>query len=331
LKNQQGHEVIERTWDMDRIVGHISALGLWRGPVRVEPLVGGLTNLNFTVRDADATYVARVSFDMPAHDLYQPFVATVMTATARAGISPRLHYLDDSVAIMDFLPGGALRLGSFAEPAVLCAAIRLLRRLHGLGNALPGPLRFCFPPQKVRRYYAFLEDCGNREVAEAIPEFEALCRAIEVQIPPFSPTLVHMDLLPQNFVYDAEGSLKLIDWDYSGIGHPLADLASMVMNGDIARPDWPEVLSYYLGRPADLSETRLFSLFCVIVSLMEYLWAPVQKLVSHLPGDAVAASMASTYGDYTPSFEGYSELNLVRFRRALDDHQSIYGVLELKV
>jgi len=326
--NDKDLGLIQRSWGIDQIVRHIAALDLWRGPVRIEPMVGGLTNHNFIVRDAGTVYVARVSFDMPAHDLYQPFVATVMNAAANAGISPRLHYQDDALTIMDFLPGGALRPDSFADASVLEAAIDLLKRLHGLGSNLPGPLRFCYPPQKVRRYYAFLDQAGSREAADAIPEFEALCTAIEAHTPPFVPTFVHMDLLPQNFVFDEHGILRLIDWDYGGVGHPMADLASMTINGDIARSDWQRVVSHYLGKPAGFQEMKLFSLFCVVVSLMEYLWASVQKLVSHLPGDTVAASMAATYGDYAPSFEGYCELNLDRFRRGLDEYRETYGPLE---
>ncbi|MCT8332016.1 choline/ethanolamine kinase family protein [Albidovulum sediminis] len=326
--NDKDLGLIQRSWGIDQIVRHIAALDLWRGPVRIEPMVGGLTNHNFIVRDAGTVYVARVSFDMPAHDLYQPFVATVMNAAANAGISPRLHYQDDALTIMDFLPGGALRPDSFADASVLEAAIDLLKRLHGLGSNLPGPLRFCYPPQKVRRYYAFLDQAGSREAADAIPEFEALCTAIEAHTTPFVPTFVHMDLSPQNFVFDEHGILRLIDWDYGGVGHPMADLASMTINGDIARSDWQRVVSHYLGKPAGFQEMKLFSLFCVVVSLMEYLWASVQKLVSHLPGDTVAASMAATYGDYAPSFEGYCELNLDRFRRGLDEYRETYGPLE---
>ncbi|MGE3875256.1 MAG: phosphotransferase family protein, partial [Parvibaculaceae bacterium] len=242
--------------------------------------------------------------------------------------SPRLYLVDGPLAVMDFLPGGALRSESFADNAVAEAAADLLRRLHGLGSSLPGPVRFNYPFQKVRRYYAFLKDAGTGKATAAVPEFESLCAGIEAQVPPFIPTFVHMDLLPQNFVYDADGALKLIDWDHGGIGHPLADLASMTVNGDILRPRWQALLSRYLGRTAHREDMKLFSLFCVVVSLMEYLWAPVQELVSHLPGDAVTASMASTYGAYAPTYEGYSELNLDRFRTVLDEHRRIFGPIE---
>lgn len=319
--------MIEKAWSTEKVMGHIASLDLWHGPVQIEPLIGGLTNLNFTVRDNRGAYVVRVSFDMPVHDIYQTHVATAMIAAAKAGISPRLHHVDGALAVMDFLPGGALRAESFADHAVGEAAVDLLRRLHSLGSRLPGPLRFSYPFQKVERYCAFLRESKSKAAA-GTAEFESLSRAIEAQVPPFIPTFVHTDLLPQNFVYDADGALRLIDWDHGGIGHPLADLASMTVNGDIPRPRWQALLSRYLSRIATPEDMKLFSLFCVVVSLMEYLWAPVQELVSHLPGDAVAASMASTYGAYAPTYEGYSELNLNRFRTVLDEHKRIFGPIE---
>ncbi|MBK8770246.1 MAG: phosphotransferase [Rhizobiales bacterium] len=321
--------MIEKTWGTDRVMAHIASLDLWRGTPRVEPLIGGLTNLNFTVRDDAGVYVTRVAFDNPVHDIYQSHVATAMAAAAAAGISPRLHYMNGAITVMDFAPGGALRAGLFSDPALLTASVHLLKRLHALGSNLPGPLRYSYPFQKVSRYCAFLKSAGSRIAAE-IPEYEGLCQAIEVQVPPFIPTIAHTDVLPQNFVRDSDGSLKLIDWDYSGIGHPMADLASMAVNGDIPRAQWDDILFAYSGQAPDAAEKKLFSLFCVIVSLMEYLWAPVQEIVSDLPQDTVAASMASTYGAYAPSYEGYSELNGGRFRTVLAEHVDIFGAIEIR-
>lgn len=319
--------MIEKTWETDRIMAHIASLGLWHGRPRVELLVGGLTNLNFSVRDDRGAFVARVAFDNPVHDIYQSHVATVSVAAANAGISPRLYHMDGAITIMDFLPGGALQTGAFSDQKLLAAGVDLLKRLHGLGSNLPGPLRYSYPFQKVSRYCAFLKKSGSRIAAE-IPEYERLCRAIEAQIPPFLPTITHTDVLPQNFVRDADGTLMLIDWDYSGIGHPMGDLASMAVNGDIPRQSWDDILSAYCGRAPDHHEKKLFSLFCVVVSLMEYLWAPVQDIVSDLPQVTVAASMASNYGAYAPSYEGYSVLNHGRFRAALAEHIQIFGAIE---
>lgn len=319
--------MVEKTWHTDRIKAHIAALGLWDRAPTIEPLIGGLTNLNFIVRDGTAAYVARVAFDNPVHDIYQSHVATAATAAARAGISPRLRYMDSAITVMDFLPGGALRAGDFADQHLLASGIGLLKKLHELGSNLPGPLRYSYPFQKVSRYCSFLRNANSRMTAE-ISEYEELCRLLEQRIPPFIPVIAHTDVLPQNFVRDANGALKLIDWDYSGIGHPLADLASMAVNGDIPRPQWGDMQRIYSGRIPRRDEQELFSVFCVVVSLMEYLWGPVQEIVSDLPQDTVAASMTSTYGDYAPSYEGYSALNKGRFKAVLAEHTRNFGPIE---
>jgi len=319
--------VVEKTWSSDRIMAHIASLDLWRGTPRVEVLVGGLTNLNFTVTDDGSTFVARVAFDNLVHDIYQSHVATAMVAAANAGISPRLHYMDSAITVMDYMPGGALRAGMFSDQALLTAGVNLLKQLHGLGSNLPGPLRYSYPFQKVGRYCAFLKAEASR-IAPEVPEYERLCRSIEAQIPPFIPVITHTDVLPQNFVRDEAGALMLIDWDYSGVGHPIADLASMAVNGDIPRERWDDMLGIYSGRTPDAAERKLFSLFCVVVSLMEYLWAPVQEIASDLPKETVAASMSSTYSALTPSYEGYSALNQSRFRSILADHTKNFGPIE---
>ena len=47
----------------------VQALGLWRGKVDLQPLSGGITNVNYLVEDVGRRYVVRVGDDIPIHQV----------------------------------------------------------------------------------------------------------------------------------------------------------------------------------------------------------------------------------------------------------------------
>ena len=54
-----------RMTPQDRIL----RLPIWCGNVRIEPLGGGITNLNFVVQDATRRAVVRIGDDIPVHQI----------------------------------------------------------------------------------------------------------------------------------------------------------------------------------------------------------------------------------------------------------------------
>ena len=51
----------------DNSVDRIAGLPCWSNPVSIEPLSGGMTNLNYRVVDGDQAYVVRLGEDDPVH------------------------------------------------------------------------------------------------------------------------------------------------------------------------------------------------------------------------------------------------------------------------
>ena len=316
--------VLDRNWTSGQVAEHISQLPIWRGKARIAPLVGGLTNLNFLVEDDIGKFVTRIGFDNDAHDIYQPNVVSALRAAAGAGISPAVVYVSGALSVTEFMPGGTLNVATFESHETIREAVFLLKHLHSMGSNIPGPMRYSYPFQKIVRGCDLLLKSGAED-AVRIVELDSLSRTIETHVPAFLPSFVHTDLLPQNFVRDAAGALKLIDWDYAGIGLPLADLASLAANCEIPRSSWDFLFALYADREPTPGERKLFSFLSIVQALTEYLWGRVQEITSDLSEDAVAASMAVSYSDFAPTYEGYCAANFKRFETALAEHVSAFG------
>ena len=64
-----------------------ASLPLWTGPVEPEALAGGMTNLNFVVRDAGRRYLVRIGGDIPEHGVLRRFeLAAARAASGDSGL-----------------------------------------------------------------------------------------------------------------------------------------------------------------------------------------------------------------------------------------------------
>ena len=81
----------------------IRALSFWQGDISVEPLGGGLTNINYVVEDSRAKYVVRLGEDIPQLHIMRFNELAASRAAHAAGISPKVVFAKDGLMILDFI------------------------------------------------------------------------------------------------------------------------------------------------------------------------------------------------------------------------------------
>ena len=108
-------------------------------------------------------------------------------------------------------------------------------------------------------------------------------RTLVRRIAPFRPVLCHNDLLPANLIDDGQ-RLWLIDWEYSGAGHPLFDLAHASTAAGLTLEQQRALLEAYPGcsSMANLAELQIFR---VVALLRESLWSTIQTVASDIEFD----------------------------------------------
>ena len=84
----------------------IRALPCWHGPITLEPLKGGLSNVSFrVVENGGRKAVARVGEDFPFHHVSRQREAATSRAAHAAGLSPGVIYDEPGLLVLEFIDG----------------------------------------------------------------------------------------------------------------------------------------------------------------------------------------------------------------------------------
>ena len=105
----------------------ISKLDCWRSKVDIEPLGGGMTNVNFKVTDNDKQYVVRLGNDDPVHLISRSNELASNKAAFEAGVSPELVYHEAGVMVVRFIEGKVFQEADIRDEVNLVRIIELLR------------------------------------------------------------------------------------------------------------------------------------------------------------------------------------------------------------
>jgi hypothetical protein len=119
----------------------IAALPVWQGRPEIEPVAAGRTNRNFTVRDGNRCYFARVGAEIPQHGISRASERRCAMLAAAAGIAPQVIFAEDGIMITALVAGETLDIASAQDPQMLACIAGLLRRLHAIprpAGLLPG-------------------------------------------------------------------------------------------------------------------------------------------------------------------------------------------------
>ena len=96
---------VESTKEIERV----RALPCWQGSVTIEPLSGGLSNLNFIVTDGSKRFVVRmVGGDEPLHCVMRFNELAGLKAANAIGITPGIVYDEPGLMVIDHIDGKTL-------------------------------------------------------------------------------------------------------------------------------------------------------------------------------------------------------------------------------
>lgn len=172
----------------------------------------------------------------------------VLRAVAAAGLGPDCLAADAGrgTLLTGWLPGRAWTVPDLREPAKLQRAAVLLRQVHGLPAAGP-ELDLAAAIDR----YAALGGAPAAVPARTARELLARCLAsagAEAGGAANRPCLCHGDPTPGNFIAGTDGTLRLIDWEYAGLGPPAFDLAGLAVGAGLDPSGDDLLLGAWAGR-----------------------------------------------------------------------------------
>ncbi len=282
-----------------------AGLPCWSGPVEPEPLTGGITNINFVVRDGALRYFVRIGEDIPIHGVLRFNEVAATRAAERAGVSPALIYTEPGVIVNHFIEGRTLEAADLRAPERLEPVVALVRRVHHeMPKSLRGPALFFWVFHVIPDYAATLREDGSPRVP-LLNDLLERAEKMEQAVGPIDVVFGHNDLLAGNFIDDGE-RLWLVDWDYAGFNSPLFDLANLASNNSFTSADEDRLLEDYFETPANDELRRKLSAMKCASLLRESMWSMVSEIHLDIDVDYVA----------------YTTENLERFERAYADFKA---------
>jgi thiamine kinase-like enzyme len=275
---------VPATPDPDAIIRRV-----WPGrAVAWEPLGGGITNHNFKVTVDGESFVLRVGGkDTTSLGIDRDAEHAAARMAAQIGVGPEVTAFvePEGYLVTRFIAGEPIPIERMRGPATTAAVARTLRRIHD-GPAIPG--RFD-AHRVVEVYRATAEEHGVR-IPDDFERSKATADRIWAARGPQPEVPCHNDLLNANFLWEPgagaadAGAIRIVDWEYAGMGDRFFDLANFSVNHGFEPEQDDALLAAYLGtaRPQDLAALRLMRFMS---DFREAMWGVVQQGISELDFD----------------------------------------------
>ncbi len=177
-----------------------------------------------------------------------------------------------------YIPGAPVEVARMQEPETIRRVAVALRAVH---NGPPLPRRFS-PFEVVEEYRSATFARGG-----AVPPSYAWARQLARQIQlargaaPDRPC--HNDLLNANFIDDGS-RIRIVDWEYAGMGDPFFDLANLAVNHAFGDDEHRALLLAYAGRVRE-EDLRALHLMRFMSDYREAMWGVIQTVISSLDVD----------------------------------------------
>lgn len=273
-------------------LGHIrdevAALSLWNGRPSFEPLPGGISNLSFLATDRAGKFVVRLTRDFPFHNVYREREVAVARAAHAAGFAPEVVHAEPGMMISRYVEARPL-----TPPDVEANIGRIVKLLLRFHRELEVPGDYVFDVFAVNRGYI-----GQLSGDARCNEWAALNDRLEDMQVTTTPVFAHHDLLAGNILDDGN-RLWLIDFEYSGRGSALFDLANLSSNSGFSGEQSSELLRAYFGSTAHARPHRALEAASL---LREALWSLVSAQHIH---------------ECDVDYIGYADTNFARLREVV--------------
>jgi thiamine kinase-like enzyme len=273
---------------------------VWPGrAVELEPLGGGITNRNFLVEVDGERFVLRIGGkDTALLGIDRRVEYEASRVAAALGVGPDVVDFaePEGFLVTRYIDGQPVAAEEIRRPETLRSVARTLRHVHD-GPQIPGR----FDAFRVVEAYSSTAAGRGVRVPDAYGDALGLAHAIERArgAQPLRPC--HNDLLNANLIDDGE-RIRIVDWEYAGMGDVFFDLANLSVNHELGEAENRMLLEAYAGAAQD-SDLAALRLMRFMSDFREAMWGVVQQAVSELDFD----------------FAGYAREHFARLERTAAD------------
>jgi len=277
----------------------IKSLNIWKKDLTINPLEGGITNLNFLVNHGDQKLVVRLGQDIPEHLVFRSNEINVSKAAYEIGVSPKLIHSELGVLVLEFIESETLDPKGVQKN--LERIMPVIKKIHNeIPNFLSGQPAMFWVFHVIKYYANFLRSNQSSHL-DKIDDLLNKASKLEKLSSPREIVFGHNDFLAANFLDDGS-KIWVVDWEYGGFNDPLFDIGGLASNNDFNQDLEKEALEMYYEKPLTNDVLSKYNSMKTASLLRETMWSMVSEITSKLDFD---------YGKYTQD-------NLSKFNEAFE-------------
>ena len=271
--------------------------------IKTKPLSGGITNLNYKIEyDGQACVLRITGADTDKLGIKRNVEHQANKIAGEMGVAPEVLYFiePEGYLVTRFVDGVVIPTEEMVKEYNLGRVAEKIRKFHTQSPKLDGAF-------DVFRRVEMLTDVSTKNNCKFPADFawiQQKMRQVEAcltQFDPYTPTPCHCDLLNLNFL-DEHGDVKILDWEYAGMGDIFFDLGNFCHHHRLTDDQVRYWLNSYFGEVTPKLFARL-KLMWPMSEIHESMWGTTQTGISKLDED----------------FQGYADLWFGRAREAMTD------------
>lgn len=266
--------------------------------------IGGMSNKNFKVNFEGKDYVLRVPGPGSEGMVERANEEFNAIEGCKMGVNPKIRYFNakTGIKLADFVENAeTLNSGTIQRHDNLRKIAAIYHQVHDSHVRLKNEFNIF---QEIEKYdklifkvKASMYD-GWDVFKPKVMELERFLNQLGVEL-----TACHNDAVPENFIKAEDGTIYLIDWEYSGMNDPMADFAALFIESEFPEDSQDYFLSNYYQDTIPLHAKE--RIMCYEI-LWDTLWAQ-WTVIKEACGDDFGS-----YGmdRYTRARENYNKLNI---------------------
>ena len=233
--------------------------------------IGGMSNKNFLVSIEGDKYVLRVPGLGSDGMVERTNEAFNSIEGSKLGINPSIRYFNTKTGIklVDFIQDAeTLNSATIQRHDNMKKIASIYRTLHHSHVRLMNEFNIF---REIEKYDRLLSKAGT-EMYEGWRDVRKQVMALELKLNELGVDLYpcHNDAVAENFMKAKDGTIYLIDWEYSGMNDPMADLAALFLESEFTEDNKDYILNHYFEGEIPTKVTQ--KILCYQV-LWDYLWA----------------------------------------------------------
>ena len=235
----------------------------------------GLTNVSFAFECAGEKYVYRHPGGTAGNLIDRQAELFAQMHAKEAGIDKSVIHMDLSGWKLSYFVKKAKNCDFEASDEQLQVAMDYLHRLHRIqpdetvkifDNVAEG--------KKLMAIASATKGNLQKEFADLVEKLERLYPLVKADAKRLGYGLVlcHNDTYEPNYLYDNEGEIYLIDWEYAGLNYAANDISCILCRYDWTDEQIERYLKAYVGRELTQDEHRYYMAFLPISAFYWFCW-----------------------------------------------------------